>query len=435
MLGSDYDKLNKQIVNFVDVDEQFDATILHLNVRSIRKHYAKLETLVFSFDAQPDILCLSETWLSNDDNINSYSINGYTQIAVKNRNTVKGGGVMIQLRNSCNLVKVCESPFEESIFAEIRIHNRKVNLIVIYNKPRANKKDFLSKLKKFLETQCYSACPTVICGYININTLENNQLTRDYKNLITENGFELAPERPTRVVGDSSTCLDHFIYHIVKQPNWDILELQSFSDHYPIILKWQIYGEKTADLVSFRDTRFLKNKNLREIFQVDLKTELSKVERDIVLAPDASIAFDVFNKAFLSVVNVHAPLTQSTNKYKNLPNWFNNKLKNLRTKRNKAHEDWMKDKANFSAKEKFKDARLQFEKNFRLTKAMYCKNKFTSFKRDKRQIYNMLNELTGKKKKAKTYQYSNHAGITLKILHCGIMLRSLINSLPILVLR
>ena len=383
------------------MDEQFDATILHLNVRSIRKHYAELESLVFSLDAQPDILCLSETWLSNDDNINSYSINGYTQIAVKNRNTVKGGGVMIQLRNSCSLVKVCESPFEESIFAEIRIHNRKVNLIVIYNKPRANKKDFLSKLEKFLETQCYSACPTVICGDININTLENNQLTRDYKNLITANGFELAPERPTRVVGDSSTCLDHFIYHNVKQPNWDVLELQSFSDHYPIILKWKIYGEKTADLVSFRDTRFLKTKNLREIFQVDLKTELSKVETDIVLAPDASIAFDVFNKAFLSVVNVYAPMTQSTNKYKNLPNWFNNKLKNLRTKRNKAHEDWMKDKSNFSAKEKFKDARLQFEKNFRLTKAMYYKNKFTSFKRDKRQIYNMLNELTGKKNESK----------------------------------
>ena len=200
MLGSDFEKLNKEIVNFVDVDQQFDVTILHLNVRSIRKHYAELESLVFGLDSQPDILCLSETWLSNDDNMNSYSINGYKHLAVKNRNTVKGGGVMIQLRNSCNLVKVCKSPFEESIFAEVRIHNRRVNLIVIFNKPRAYKKDFVSKLENFLETQCYSAFPTVICGDINITTLENNQLTRDYKNLITANGFELAPERPTRVV-------------------------------------------------------------------------------------------------------------------------------------------------------------------------------------------------------------------------------------------
>ena len=50
-MGSDYDKLNKQIVNFVDVDEQFDVTILHLKVSSIRKHYAKLESLVFGLDS------------------------------------------------------------------------------------------------------------------------------------------------------------------------------------------------------------------------------------------------------------------------------------------------------------------------------------------------------------------------------------------------
>ena len=279
----------------------------------------------------------------------------------------------------------------------LKLEYRRVNLIVIFNKPRANKKDFVSKLENFLETQCYSACPTVICGDININTLEKNQLTRDYKNLLTANGFELAPERPTRVVAHSATCFDHFIYHNVKHPNCDVLELQSFSDHYPNILKWKIYGEKTADLVSFRDTRFLKNKNLRDSFQVELKTELSKVDKDIVLAPDASTAFDVFNKAFLSVVNDYAPLTQSTNKYKNLPNWFNNKIENLRTKRNKAHADWMKDKSSFRANEKFKDARLLFAKNLRITKAMIYRNKFTSFKRDKRQIYNMLNELTGKK--------------------------------------
>ena len=198
-------------------------------------------------DSQPDILCLSKTWLSND-NINSYSINSYKHLAVKNRNTVKGGGVMIQLRDSCNLVKFSKSPFEESIFVEVSIHNRRVNLIVIYNKPGANKKDFVSILENFLETQCYSAYPTVICDEININTLENNQLTRDYKNLITAKRIRISSRKTTRVVAHSATCLDLFIYHNVKHPNCDVLELQSFSDHYPIILKWKIYGEKVQTL-------------------------------------------------------------------------------------------------------------------------------------------------------------------------------------------
>ena len=45
MLGSDFDELNKEIVKFVDVAQQFDVTILHLNVRSIKKHF---ETFLFS---------------------------------------------------------------------------------------------------------------------------------------------------------------------------------------------------------------------------------------------------------------------------------------------------------------------------------------------------------------------------------------------------
>ena len=44
-------------------------------------------------------------------------------------------------------------------------------------------------------------------------------------------------------------------------------------------------------------------KKLRDSFQVDFETELSKVDMDIVIAPDASTAFDVSNKAFLLVVN------------------------------------------------------------------------------------------------------------------------------------
>ena len=41
----------------------------------------------------------------------------------------------------------------------------------------------------------------------------------------------------------------------------------------------------------------------------------------------------------------------------------------------------------------------------------------------------MVNELTGKKNESKKYLNSSHEGIMLKIFHCGIMLRSLINFL------
>ena len=76
-------------------------------------------------------------------------------------------------------------------------------------------------------------------------------------------------------------------------------------------------------------------------------------------------------------------------------------LKNLRARSNKAHADWIKDKEHLRAKKKLKDARLRFEKNLRLTKAMFSKKKITSFKKNKRQIYGLLNELTAENNESK----------------------------------
>ena len=70
-------------------------SILHLNVRSIKPHFDKLEALVLGLESPPEVLCLTETWLSENDNFNGYLINGYNQFFVKNRDSGRGGGVMI----------------------------------------------------------------------------------------------------------------------------------------------------------------------------------------------------------------------------------------------------------------------------------------------------------------------------------------------------
>ena len=44
--------------------------ILHLNVRSIKPHFDKLEALVLGLESPPEVLCLTETWLSENDNFN-----------------------------------------------------------------------------------------------------------------------------------------------------------------------------------------------------------------------------------------------------------------------------------------------------------------------------------------------------------------------------
>ena len=127
-----------------------------------------MEALVLTAESPPDILCSTETWLTDNDNFESHLLTGYKQYIVKNR-TTSHGGVMIQIRSTCSLVKQNDHSFE-AIFADISANGYTFKLVVIYNKPRSNKMEFLNTLD-FLENTSIANQPTDICGDINIDII------------------------------------------------------------------------------------------------------------------------------------------------------------------------------------------------------------------------------------------------------------------------
>ena len=105
---------------------------------------------------------------------------------------------MIQCKRDITITKEIETNFEECVFLEINTKTNNTKLAVIYNKPRTNKTSFLKVLEKFLEKQNSLSKPFVLCGDLNIDTVQQNQLTKDYLNCITSNSFKLANFEPTR---------------------------------------------------------------------------------------------------------------------------------------------------------------------------------------------------------------------------------------------
>ena len=146
--------------------------IFHVNIRSLKPHLDKLEALILSLESPPDIICLSETWLCESDNYAGLLINGYNQFCAKNRQGTIGGGVMIQVKSNCTLLRELETQFDEAILAEIAINNYRVKIAVIYNKPRTNKNLFNDTLDTFLEASTDKNVPMIVCGDFNINTIE-----------------------------------------------------------------------------------------------------------------------------------------------------------------------------------------------------------------------------------------------------------------------
>ena len=73
-------------------------SIPHVNVRSLKKHLSDLEALVQSIEFPPNVIYLTETWLTENDDIDSLLVPGYINYAIKDRITL-GGGVMIRFKD------------------------------------------------------------------------------------------------------------------------------------------------------------------------------------------------------------------------------------------------------------------------------------------------------------------------------------------------
>ena len=54
-----------------------DGDILFLNIQSLRNHHDQLKVLIASLKWQPCVVALCETWLSDNDPLELYNLDGY----------------------------------------------------------------------------------------------------------------------------------------------------------------------------------------------------------------------------------------------------------------------------------------------------------------------------------------------------------------------
>ena len=363
----------------------------------LKSHFRKLEALVLSLESPPEILCLTETWLTDNDDPKMFLVNGYNQFISKNRTTL-GGGVMIQVKHSCNLLTEHKIDFDEAVMGEISCSKYKFFIAAVYNKPKADKLEFVDNLDNFLNDKSSNKTPVIVCGDFNINILEQNLLTKNYSNAIVSNGFEIGPMEPTRVTETSSTCLDHFIFQNVSKSKMIVLKNEEIADHYPTMFHWSIQTSFESKNVAYRNTSFLKNPSQVQNFREKLYEELENNYEQIRSENAVNNSFNCFADIFEEVLNSFAPLKTCVNKNKETPPWYNNKLKSLRNKRNKAHKNWKTNPHNSDYLKTFKDLRNTFQKALETTKKQFYFNKFKSCVGDSRQTYKLLNEIKGKQK-------------------------------------
>ena len=170
-----------------------------------------MEELVHSLESPPNVIRLTETWLTENDDIDSLLVPGYNNYAIKNRNTL-GGVVMIQIKDPRYLLETHSTGMDETSWVSLQYKKYRYKLSTDYSLSRTNKFIFVEKLHKFLNDFTSINCPTIITGDFNIDAHVKNQLHSCYLCTISANDFEISNLETTRETSTFGTCLDHFIY-------------------------------------------------------------------------------------------------------------------------------------------------------------------------------------------------------------------------------
>lgn len=79
-------------------EKQPTLSLIHWNIRSVRKHHDDFIALLCSLDHAFSFVCLSETWLSSHDG-NLYGLSGYTS-EYCHREGYRSGGSAILVKSS-----------------------------------------------------------------------------------------------------------------------------------------------------------------------------------------------------------------------------------------------------------------------------------------------------------------------------------------------
>ena len=162
----------KPSVNVTPKANANEVSILHLTIRSIRIKLQDLEALVYEIDSLPADICLTETHLENNDKSHTFDVPGYNEVQVNHRNRY-GGGVMIQVHSRPIVIKNFETPFEETIWAQLKFSYHSFE-ILIYKRPRTKYVDFIDTPDPYLQDNTSATVPFVFFGDFNIDTKVQN---------------------------------------------------------------------------------------------------------------------------------------------------------------------------------------------------------------------------------------------------------------------
>ena len=343
------------------------------------------------FDGPIDVIVLSETWFSESS---CCSIEGYIAYHVYRENRV-GGGVSIYVRKGLisNYIrdKSLTSDFCESCVVEISPDNRDVkqNLIIfaLYRSPNSSVSEFVNHVD--LVAREYFNKAVLYVGDLNVDVI-NEDSSSELVNVMFSHYLYPLISVPTRVTGNSATCIDHMWYnrHNVSHSGAFVTD---FSDHYLIFCVLNISIDRSPLKKVFRN-HSQSNLNL-------LNTHLSLLYNsyfEVTGLFNVNEKSDYFLDGLWDAYNESCPLKIKSISYKSiLRPWI---TKSIISQINYKHLLFKRFKESIIPFHVYNEFKNSLKSKLKSAKLLFYKDKFKLFKNNAKENWKTVNSLLGNKK-------------------------------------
>ena len=261
--ASRYSPIFKLHEVFKDENDPTKLSIMHININSLTEKFDTLKHHLHNFERLPDIICITETHLKNNDEVvKKLKICNYSLYV--NSRTSSWGGVAMYVNNNFQVfaredITHFEEKIFESLFLEIRTESSNFRLVcgVIYRTSRGSRPKFCEQLEttvKKINGDNVTAC---LCGDFNLDLTEkyeksknNFDLTetfKEYKQIMHQNNFFSCINRPTRFekktkndeILFSRTLIDHIWCNKVEHFSNSAILVDKFADHLAVCCSLQ----------------------------------------------------------------------------------------------------------------------------------------------------------------------------------------------------
>ena len=330
------------LVKVLNSTSNDSLSIFSLNIQCINSKLNQLKLLINQLNQNKvvlDVLCLQESWVNPNDDIELFNLDGYHMISKPlNPNCSKHGGLLMYINNSIKIINIEKfdgyRTFEGLLVNLKTIDNKTMGLLNIYRPPSNENRtidDFLSEFFTLLTKLHSQNKNLILTGDFNIDLLDLEHFQKHASFFDSMLNLHFTPKItfPTRFGNTHATLIDH-IYCKCTTTNSSSLSgilLSDISDHCPtfIVINSKVQCKPCTPKFIYR-TIYSAESDLK------FKSELENVKFDDILDfsenGDPNSNYRIFLSTIVNLRDKYFPLKRvKFNKYKHKnSDWITNSI-------------------------------------------------------------------------------------------------------------